>query len=83
MKDPKKLIYAYFHLGTPLLYFLGYTAIQFFRGNPVAASIPDTLSVIAIYSFIMNIMWLFYVDKLDKAINNDRKNQTLNARENT
>ncbi|MCP3033018.1 hypothetical protein LF817_16955 [Halobacillus sp. A1] len=83
MKDPKKLIYATFHLGTPLFYFFGYTAIQFFRGNSVAASIPDTLAIIAIYSFIMNIMWLFYVDKLDKAINNDRKNQTLNERENT
>ena len=79
MKNPKKLIFTVFHIITPLFYFAGYSAIQFFQGSPVMETIPDTLSIIAIYSIVMNIIWVFNVDKLDRAIERDKENGEHNA----
>ncbi|ELK48594.1 hypothetical protein [Halobacillus sp. BAB-2008] len=75
MKNPMKLIFAVFHVGTPLLYFIGCSVISYMRGNSVGASIPDTLSIIAIYLIVVNCMWLFTVDKFKRAIKMDEENQ--------
>ncbi|MGV2623110.1 hypothetical protein QRD89_16050 [Halobacillus sp. ACCC02827] len=76
MKNPMKLIFAVFHVGTPLLYFIGYSVISYMRGNSVGASIPDTLSIIAIYLIVVNCMWLFSVDKFKRAVEVDEENQS-------
>ncbi|KIL53571.1 hypothetical protein KP77_05480 [Jeotgalibacillus alimentarius] len=71
--DPKKLIYATFYIIGPLLYFTAYTTIQYFNGAPIGETMSDALSIIALYLIGVSILWLFTMDKLEQAIEADRK----------
>ncbi|TFE02414.1 hypothetical protein [Jeotgalibacillus salarius] len=76
--NPKKLIYATFHIIGPILYFFAYITMQYLNGVPLSESMSDALSIIAIYLVGVSILWLFSMDKLDKAIEADKKAKQQN-----
>ncbi|WP_404406982.1 hypothetical protein [Jeotgalibacillus malaysiensis] len=47
--------------------------MQKFNGASLADSISDALSIIALYLIGVSILWLFTMEKIDKAIEADMK----------
>ncbi len=66
----KKLLYVFVHLVGPLSYFIISTVWgTFFTTKSTFENISDSLSVMAIYHVFMSLLWFFYLDRLDKDIN--------------
>ncbi|MEQ3591671.1 hypothetical protein ABM560_07880 [Bacillus albus] len=70
----KKLLYVLVHLVGPLSY-LTISIIwgAFFTTKSTFENISDSLGVMAIYYVFMSFMWFFYLDRLDKDVDNITK----------
>ncbi|MGF9877366.1 hypothetical protein ABEX39_05915 [Bacillus albus] len=70
----KKLLYVLVHLVGPLS-FLTISTIwgAFFTTKSTFENISDSLGVMAIYYVFMSFMWFFYLDRLDKDVDNITK----------
>ncbi|HDR4560824.1 hypothetical protein COE58_22410 [Bacillus cereus] len=70
----KKLLYVFVHLVGPLS-FLTISTIWgvFFTTKSTFENISDNLGVMAIYYVLMSLLWFFYLDRLDKDVDNITK----------
>ncbi|MGH0593242.1 hypothetical protein ACQVPY_13210 [Bacillus pretiosus] len=70
----KKLLYVFVHLVGPLS-FLTISTIwgAFFTTKSTFENISDNLGVMAIYYVLMSLLWFFYLDRLDKDVDNITK----------
>lgn len=70
----KKLLYVLVHLVGPLS-FLTISIIwgAFFTTKSTFENISDSLCVMAIYYVLMSLLWVFYLDRLDKDVDNITK----------
>ncbi|PFV83828.1 hypothetical protein COL05_07110 [Bacillus sp. AFS059628] len=70
----KKLLYILLHLVGPLS-FLTISIIwgAFFTSKSTFENISDNLGVMAIYYVFMSLLWFFYLDRIDKDIDNITK----------
>ncbi|WP_377864273.1 hypothetical protein [Bacillus sp. R86525] len=65
----KKLLYVFVHLVGPLSYLTISTIWgAFFTSKSTFENISDNLGVMAIYYVFMSLLWLFYLDRLDKDV---------------
>ncbi|MBM7578661.1 hypothetical protein [Jeotgalibacillus terrae] len=71
--DPKKVIYATYHIIGPILFVTAYITMQYFKGAPIGEAMTDALSITALYLISVSILWLFTMEKLDRAIEADQK----------
>ncbi|MDA2728653.1 hypothetical protein PDR34_02440 [Bacillus cereus] len=70
----KKLLYVFAHL-VGLLSYLTISIIwgAFFTSKSTFENISDNLGVMAIYYVFMSLLWFFYLDRIDKDIDNITK----------
>ena len=65
----KKVLYILIHLVAPLSYFIISTVWgTFFTTKSTFENISDNLGVMAIYYVFMSLLWVFYLDRLDKDV---------------
>ncbi len=70
----KKLLYVFVHLVGPLSYLTISTIWgAFFTSKSTFENISDNLGVMAIYYVLMSLLWFFYLDRLDKDVDNITK----------
>ncbi|MDA1677106.1 MULTISPECIES: hypothetical protein [unclassified Bacillus cereus group] len=70
----KKLLYVFVHLVGPLSYLTISTIWgAFFTTKSTFENISDNLGVMAIYYVLMSLLWVFYLDRLDKDVDNITK----------
>ncbi|MED0902916.1 hypothetical protein CN327_20935 [Bacillus cereus] len=70
----KKLLYVFVHLVGPLSYLIISTIWGvFFTTKSTFENISDNLGVMAIYYVLMSLLWFFYLDRLDKDVDNITK----------
>ncbi|MBE7095744.1 hypothetical protein [Bacillus cereus] len=70
----KKLLYVFVHLVSPLSYLTISTIWgAFFTTKSTFENISDNLGVMAIYYVLMSLLWFFYLDRLDKDVDNITK----------
>ncbi|HFK1454529.1 TPA: hypothetical protein ACGXMC_000076 [Bacillus cereus] len=70
----KKLLYVFVHL-VGLLSYLTISIIwgAFFTSKSTFENISDNLGMMAIYYVFMSLLWFFYLDRIDKDIDNITK----------
>ncbi|MCU4794242.1 hypothetical protein OB971_03830 [Bacillus cereus] len=70
----KKLLYVFVHL-VGLLSYLTISIIwgAFFTSKSTFENISDNLGVMAIYYVFMSLLWFFYLDRIEKDIDNITK----------
>ncbi|EOP14135.1 MULTISPECIES: hypothetical protein [Bacillus] len=70
----KKLLYVFVHLVGPLSYFIISTIWGvLFTTKSTFENISDNLGVMAIYYVFISLLWFFYLDRLDKDVDNITK----------
>ncbi|MGH1041774.1 hypothetical protein COM23_09835 [Bacillus wiedmannii] len=70
----KKLLYVFVHLVGPLSYLTISTIWgAFFTTKSTFGNISDNLGMMAIYYVLMSLLWFFYLDRLDKDVDNITK----------
>ena len=70
----KKVLYAFVHIVGPLSYLTISTSWgAFFTTKSTFENISDNLGVMAIYYVFMSLLWFFYLDRLDKDVDNITK----------
>ncbi|HDR7792273.1 TPA: hypothetical protein QCY19_000800 [Bacillus luti] len=77
----KKLLYIFVHLVGPLSYLTISTIWgAFFTTKSTFENISDNLGVMAIYYVFISLLWVFYLDRLDKdvdKITNEIRNKKM------
>ena len=70
----KKLLYVFVHLVGPLSYFIISNIWGvLFTTKSTFENISDNLGVMAIYYVFISLLWFFYLDRLDKDVDNITK----------
>ncbi|TPV43714.1 hypothetical protein [Bacillus dicomae] len=65
----KKVLYVFVHLVGPLSYLTISTIWgAFFTTKSIFENISDNLGVMAIYYVFISLLWVFYLDRLDKDV---------------
>jgi len=64
-----KFLYIFLHIVLPPVILAAYVMFDFIRTSTITlATLTEKLPFIAIYYFILNVLWAFYFNKLDDAV---------------